>query len=247
MEAFGIGVLEELLHLGGHGGQGAALDGLHDDDGLVVLAGHLVALAGLDGVALPVGVVDLELDELHLRVVLQDVLQGLGGVVEGEADVLGLALGLHLLHKVPGPQLIGLPGPLGAHGVEQVEVVVFQAGPLQGGVQNLLELLVGLLVPQGQFRSALEAVPGVAVHHGLFQGHLAFAADVHIGGIEVGEALAHKGIHHLFGLVHVDLVAVHGQAHEAEAQLFDALAQVGICHTTFSSRKITGLFLNYTS
>ena len=44
----------------------AALYGLHNDDGLAVLAGHLIALAGLDRVALPVGIVDLQLDKINI-------------------------------------------------------------------------------------------------------------------------------------------------------------------------------------
>ena len=92
-----LGGLEHLLHLGRHHRQRTAPHRLHDDDGLAVFPGNLIALAGLDAFALPVHIVDLQLDKLHLRMVLQNMLQGVGGVVEGEADVLGPALVLYLL------------------------------------------------------------------------------------------------------------------------------------------------------
>ena len=63
-----------------HGGllrevhQGAPLHRLHDHDLLAVFPGHLIALPGLDVGVLPVQVVDLELDQLGLRVVLGDLL-----------------------------------------------------------------------------------------------------------------------------------------------------------------------------
>ena len=103
-----LGLFKDLLHLGRHNGQRPAPHRLHDDDGLVVLAGHLVALAGLDAFALPVHIVDLQLDKLHLRVGLEDALQHLSGVVEGETDVLYAALLLQPFYKVPAAKGVHL-------------------------------------------------------------------------------------------------------------------------------------------
>lgn len=64
----GVCLFEYLLYLRGHGSQGPALDRLHDNDGLAVLPRHLIALAGLYAVAVPVGVVYLELNELGFGV-----------------------------------------------------------------------------------------------------------------------------------------------------------------------------------
>jgi hypothetical protein len=114
--------------------------------------------------------------------------------------------------------------------VKQVEIVILQPGPIQRGLENGFHLAGFLHIPEGQLGGALEAVTGIAVHHGLLQGHLAFAADVHIGGVEVGKTFRHKGVHHALCLLDVDFVAQHGQAHQAKAQVLNAFAQIFFCH-----------------
>ena len=56
--------------------------------------------------AVPVGVVDLELDELHLRVGRQHGVQMLRRVVHGEAEMLDQALFLEPVHKIPDAELV---------------------------------------------------------------------------------------------------------------------------------------------
>ena len=165
--------------------------------------------------------------------ILEDVLQGFGGVVEREADVLGLPLCLQALHEVPGAQLVGFLFPLCAHGVEQVKVVVLQAGTVQALLEDGFQLFNALLVPQGQLGGALEAVTGIAVHHSLFQSHFRLAADVHVSGVKIGKTLGHEGVHHPLYLLNVDLFAQHGQAHQAKAQILDAFTQILVGHFTF--------------
>ena len=53
----------------------------------IARSGHLVAGPGLDSWVLPVAVVDLKLDELHLGVRLQNLLQLLRRGLEGEPHV----------------------------------------------------------------------------------------------------------------------------------------------------------------
>ena len=72
----------------------AALDRLHDDDGLAVLHADLIALAALHRGVVVVQVVELDLHDLDLRILGQDLLEHLGAVVERNADVAHLALGL---------------------------------------------------------------------------------------------------------------------------------------------------------
>ena len=102
----GISSLEDILDLWSHGDQIAALDRLHDSNRLVVLAGNFIALAGLNIIAVPIGVVDLELHKLHLGMLGQDLVQDFGLVMEGEANMLGDASFLKLDHVVPGIKLV---------------------------------------------------------------------------------------------------------------------------------------------
>ena len=161
---------------GGNLAQQAALDRLHDDNRLVVLAGHLVAPAGLDVVVLPVRVVDLQLDELHLRVLGKQLVQHVGLVVEGEAHVLEQALLLHLQGVVPNAELVKGLGAVVAAVVQQVEVEIPGTGAPQRGLQHLLGLAGGLgSGPGGQLGGQLEAFPGVPVHQSGFYSLLGFA------------------------------------------------------------------------
>ena len=67
-----------------------------------MLPADLVAAAALDGGVLVVEIVELDLHHLHLRVVGKDLFQHLGGVMEGDAHVPGLALRLQLLGDLIG-------------------------------------------------------------------------------------------------------------------------------------------------
>ena len=71
-----------------------------------MLAGHLIVGAGGGLLGLPVGVVDLQLHELHVRVLGQKPVQQLRLVVEGKAVVLHKALRLLFLHKAPYIELV---------------------------------------------------------------------------------------------------------------------------------------------
>ena len=62
-----------------------ALDRFHNDNGFPVLAGDFVAGTGLDGLAVPVNVIELELDKFHLRVLGQDFVEQFGAVMERKA------------------------------------------------------------------------------------------------------------------------------------------------------------------
>ena len=78
--------------------QHTALYRLHGDDLSAVGADGLIAPAGLDIPGVPVEVVQGDLHRLHLRVLREDLVQHIGGVMEGEGDVPDLALLLPLLH-----------------------------------------------------------------------------------------------------------------------------------------------------
>ena len=71
-----------------------ALHRLHHQHGLVVAAAHLVAQAALDTGVVIVGVVELDLHHLDLGIGGEDLLQHLRPVVEGDAHMADLALGL---------------------------------------------------------------------------------------------------------------------------------------------------------
>lgn len=66
----------------------------------------------------------------------------------------------------------------------------------------------------------------MALYQGLLHNLFGVPADVHIRGIKVGKSLGEELVHHGIGLLQIDLIANHGQTHQAEPQLFHVLAQI---------------------
>lgn len=184
--------LRFLKEVGGRLGEvrkAPALDRLHDDDRFAVFAGGFVAEAGLDRIGVPVGVVDLELDELHLRMFGQHLVQRFGRVVHREAEVLDQALFLLLMDKVPDAEVVEDLGTFTAEVVEQVEIKVPGPGPPQGGVEHLLRFLGRLGArPGGELGGQREALTGVAVDDRRLDRLFRFAAEVAVGGVKIGKA-----------------------------------------------------------
>ena len=220
--------LQQRLGLRGQLCQGAALDRLHDHHRLSVLDRRLIAGPGLYPLALPVQVVDLELHEFHLRVLREDLVQQLGGAVEGEAGVLHQSLGLLVQQPAEAVELLVFGIAAGFDAVEQVVVEVARPGLLQLVVEDPVPVLQGIEKAAVQLRGQREAVPGVAVHQRRLCDPLAGEAVVHDGGVEVGEALFDEPVDHLLDLldVHGGVVVRVGQrhAHQAESKLFHGLS-----------------------
>ena len=117
----------------------------NDDDQLSMLADGLITLPGLDQPGVPVKVVQDDLHGLDLRVLREDLIQHVGGVVIGNGDVPELPLLLPPLHVV---EQMGLPDDLSVahpvHVVEQIVVKIVHAAPLQlPGEERLHFLLPG--------------------------------------------------------------------------------------------------------
>ena len=212
----GPGGFEQLPDLRGRGGQGPALDRLHDDHRLAVPAGDLVVGAGGHLGVVPVGIVDLELDEVHVGVLGQQAVQQGRGAVERKSIPADAAGRLLLPDKVPQAPRIVLPDVGVLQGVEQVIVKV----PGAGAGQALFQLAAGVLGVPGhagiQLGGQGVAVPGMALDQGPAGGVLAAVVDV--GGVKVGKARLQKGVHHPAGLLDVDLLPRLRQAHQAKAQ-----------------------------
>ena len=187
-------------------------------------ADGLIAQAGLDGLGIPVQIVQLKLDVLQLRVGGQDFVQHLGGVVEGEPGVPDAALRLLPGQELKGAQLPALLNPLGAEGVEPVVVKILHSAALQLLVKNFLQLFLPLYGPDRQLVGDGVALPGVTPDHRLPESLLALAAVVWVGGVEMGEPALQKAVRHPDYRREVDGAAVvgvqQGKAHQAKAQMF---------------------------
>ena len=104
----GIGSGQHLGATLGQVRQTAAAHRFHDDDGHAVGRGHFHAAGRLGDRVVPIQVVYLQLHEVHLGMRRQNLLQRLGAVVHGEADVAHEPVGLRLRHVVPHVVLVEL-------------------------------------------------------------------------------------------------------------------------------------------
>ena len=212
----GPDLVEQILHVLGRVGQGAALHRLHDHNLFAVGPGHPVVLPRGDLGVIPVGVVDLQLDKVHVGVLGQQLVQQGRGAVEGKAVMADQAPGLLLLHEIPQVPVVVVLDIGILDGVKQVVIKIAGAGPGQALFQLLLGLFLGLGHPGVQLGGQGVAVPGVALHQGLADGIL--AAGVDIGRIKISKTRRQEGIHHLAGLGHINFLSHFGQPHQAEAQ-----------------------------
>ena len=96
----------------------AALDRLHDQHGLAMPAADLIALAALDGHVVIVQIIELDLHDLDGRIVGQNLLQHGGAVMERDAHMADLALGLEGEGRLIGaavPEVLVVCRALGVH------------------------------------------------------------------------------------------------------------------------------------
>ena len=215
--------LEQFLHLIRRIGQAAALDRLHDDDGLFVLARDLVAGARLDAGAFPVRVIDLQLDKIDFRVVGQDSVEHRRGIVEGKADLFGLAFSLELLNEFKAAQLGGQVVGFAPQIVQQVVVKVLDPAALE-----LLLKVHGVFFGFGDlenrhFVGQQEAVARVTLDQALTHRLFAVLLMIREGGVDISEAFGQEAVKHGIErlIVNVgDVLIEQRQAHAAKAELF---------------------------
>ena len=106
--------------------------------------------------------------------------------------------------------------------MDQVIIKVSGAGLFQLFVEHLIPLLQGVEESVMQFCCQRKAVPGIPVHQRFLGRALAGKPVVHNRCVKVGEAFAHKKVHHLFELFDIHAGSVlrvqGGQSHQAESE-----------------------------
>ena len=92
--------------------------------------------------------------------------------------------------------------------------------------QQMREIRLGLEKVLRQLVRQDVALPGIAAGETLPQRRLALALQIAVGGVEIVEARVQKGVHHLFRLRDVHVLAVHRQPHAAEAEVLPDMFHV---------------------
>ena len=209
--------------------QNAPFDRFHHRDGdPAFLADFPIPPRRHTGI-LPVGVIQLELNELRVRMRVEKRFEQVGIRVEGEAPVPDLPRLFQLLHIVPDMILVVLAEGAALDRVEQVEVEVSCARPLKADVK---------LTPRARFIGTARggrvqlgrkgiALPRDPFGQGLAHGQLRASAVVHIGGVEIGASRGQKSVGHLNGLFDIDApVRILRKTHQSESELEELFSQI---------------------
>ena len=201
----------------------AALDRLHDQHGLAMPAADLIALAALDGHVVIVQIIELDLHDLDGRIVGQNLLQHGGAVMERDAHMADLALGLEGEGRLIGAAVPVVLVVCHALGVHQIKVKVVHAAGCKLALKERADVLFLFKIGPAQLVGQDIVLPRVTAGQALLQGQLALALKVAVGRVKIIEALLQKAVHHLFCLLYIDVLADHGQAHTAEAEILPDL------------------------
>ena len=202
----------------------AALDRLHDDDGLVIFPADLIAGAALDSEIVVVRVVEPDLDGFDLRIVRQDLLEHLRAVMERAAHMADLALGLEGKGRLIGAAGLEMQIVARALRVHQVEVKILDAAGLELLLKQRADVRLGLEEVRRQLVGQDIAVAGIAAGEAGLQRGLALALQIAVGGIEVVEARVQKRVHHAACLREVDLAVCIGSRMQPKPKFFLTLS-----------------------
>ena len=244
-EADGIGCIraaaegiKHVFRFVGEVHKATALDGFHDDDGLIVFATDLIAKAGLDCGVVIVDVVELKLNDLNFGICDKDFFEHRGLIVEGDAEMLDLTL----LFEFEGgfvcaARLIFFEQLLILR-VHEVEVEVFDTAASELSLEEGTDVLILFEEGGGELIGQDIGFARIAGGEAFLQCLLAFSADVIVCGIEIIEAVFEEGIDHFGELDIVDGVTVHREAHAAEAEVFLDIREKGIHLRILSDRMV---------
>ena len=143
-----------------------------------------------------------------------------------------LALGLELEGRLVGMTLFIVAVIARALGVHEIKVEVINAAGLQLALEEGPDIRLCLEKVAGQLVGEDVLFARIAAGQAGLERRLALALNVAVRGVEIVEARFEERVHHAAGFGRVDLRAVHGQAHTAEAEVL-----LNVFHIDFSFQK----------
>lgn len=170
----------------------------------------------------PVQVVHLQLDEVHVGVLCEYIVEGFGPIVDGKANIADFALVFHLADEIPHAVLVELCRTRASDIVQQVEVYVIEPKPVEGGLQVRVRSSRIGRCPGEAFRGNSVGVTRIAFHERLAQGGFRGAVVVDERGVEIRSSSLDEGVDHCFEMLDIDargvLFVKKRQPHAAESE-----------------------------
>ena len=224
--------------------KGTALNRLHDQYRFPIPLQHLVNSPALYGRVFIVQIVELDLHDLDLRIIVEDPLQHIGAVMEGNAHMAHLAFRLQrkssFISTAVFKMVVGPP----SLGVHEIKVKVLHAAGVQLLLEERADVLFLLKVVSRQLIGQKVTIPGIAAGQPGAESRLAPAAQIAVGRVEIIETGVQKRIHHLRKLFLVNLLPDQGQPHAAKAEISVDLREKAIVFHMVPPLYVLGLIFS---
>lgn len=189
--------VEDRLCAVGQIDENAPFDRLHDDDGRAVPHTHVVAGAALNGIVVVIGVVELKLNDFHRGIRGEDLVEHIGGIVEGKPDVADLPLFFQLERRFIGTAALELLKILRVLRVHQIKIEILYPAPCELLFKERTDIRLRLKIRVGELIDEEKALARVAGDETLTDRKLALARYVPVRRIEIIEPLRQKGVYHV--------------------------------------------------
>ena len=194
---------------------------------------NFIQPSGADHRIVPVHIVQLDLDKLHFRLLVQDPDQVFGAAMEGETEMPDLSFRFLLQAPAEAVQpLVGIAVAAVLNGMQQVEIKIIQPAPFQLLVEDPVPVRFGFQAPRRQLGRHHETVPGMAFRQGFLYGLFRVPAVIDVRGVKIVHAGFQVGVRHPANVADINGSVLLGQPHHAKAQ-FGHPAQVNRHSGTF--------------
>ena len=146
----------------------------------------------------PVDVVELDLNELHFRVLVEDLYKELRCAVIGETEVPDLAFCLLLDSPIEAVVLlVDLIVVSILNAVEEIEIEEVNAASVKLLIEELVPILQGMYEPRRKLCSERERISRMTLNDGFLYCLLGVAAVIYICGIEISKTCFQIAVRHL--------------------------------------------------
>ena len=211
--------IEHCLCIIGEIDEATALYGLHDYDGLAVLLADLEAEARLYCGIVVVEVIELYLNDLEFGIFGEDLIENVGGIVEGKSYVLDLALCLKLKCGLIRAASLVFFVRAAVLRVHKIEVKIVDAAYFELLFKEGSYFLIRVEIVDRELIGEDIAISGIAGGEAFFKRDLTCSAEIAVRGVEIVKSVFNKRVYHTGKLGVIDLIAVHGKAHTAESKI----------------------------
>ncbi len=181
---------------------------------------NLQTLARLNGGIVEVKVIELNLHGFDLRIAAENFIQYFRRIVKGDPDVLYPPFRLEFERLLVSAATLELYKVFPVLRVHKIEVEIIDAAYFQLAFEKRTDVRFRLEIGLRQLIRKNIFPPGVSFYKAIAQSGFALSADIYVCRIEIIETAFYKRIDHFVKLGMVYFIAVHGQTHTAESEIF---------------------------